>query len=133
MAYLLKCDQHTEIKHHSTETALLRVVHNIHQATDNKCEVVLVLLDFSAAFETIDHIILPERLRYRYGFCEMVLRWIESYPKDRPQCITLDKILSRPRYISCGVPQGSVLGPLLFSLNNAPPEDITRFRRDDVC
>lgn len=41
----------------------------------------------------------------------MVLRLIESCVKDRPQCIALDKILSRPRYLSCGVPQGSVLGP----------------------
>ena len=41
----------------------------------------------------------------------MVLRLIESYVKDRPKCIALDKILSRPRYLSCGVPQGSVLGP----------------------
>ena len=54
----------------------------------------------------------------------MVLRWIESYLKDRPQCIALDKILSPPRYLSCGVPQGSVLGPLVFLLYIAPLEDI---------
>ena len=111
-------------KHHSTETALLRVVNDIHQAIDNKCEAVLVLLDLSAAFDTIDHAILLDRLRDRYGFSGTVLRWIESYLKDRPQCIVLDKILSRPRYLSCGVPQGSVLGPLLFSLYIAPLEDI---------
>jgi len=51
------------------------------------------------------------RLRDRYGFSGTVHCWIESYLKDRPQCIVLDKILSRPRYLSCGVPQGSVLGP----------------------
>ena len=50
--------------------------------------------------------------------------WIKSYLKDRPQCIVLDKILSRPRYLSCGVPQGSVLGPLLFSLYITPLKDI---------
>ena len=111
-------------KHHSTETALLRVVNDIHQAIDNKCEAVLVLLDLSAAFDTIHHAILLDRLRDRYGFSGTVLRWIESYLKDRPQCIVLDKILSRPRYLSCGVPQGSVLGPLLFSLYIAPLEDI---------
>ena len=81
-------------KHHSTETALLRVVNDIHQAIDNKCEAVLVLLDLSATFDTIDHTILLDRLRDRYGFSGTVLRWIESYLKDRPQCIVLDKILS---------------------------------------
>lgn len=85
-------------KHHSTETALLRVVNDIHQAIDNKREAVLVLLDLSAAFDTIDHAILLDRLRDRYGFSGTVLRWIESYLKYRPQCIVLDKILSRPRY-----------------------------------
>ena len=78
-------------KHHSTETALLRVVNDIHQAIDNKCEAVLVLLDLSAAFDTIDHAILLDRLRDRYGFSGTVLRWIESYLKDRPQCIVLDQ------------------------------------------
>ena len=111
-------------KHHSTETALLRVVNDIHQAIDNKCKAVLVLLDLSAAFDTIDHAILLDRLRDRYGFSGTVLRWIESYLKDRPQCIVLDKILSRPRYLSCRVPQGSVLGPQLLSLYIAPLEDI---------
>ena len=119
-------------KHHSTETALLRVVNDIHQAIDNKREAVLVLLDLSAAFDTIDHAILLDRLRDRYGFSGTVLRWIESYLKYRPQCIVLDKILSRPRYLSCGVPQGSVLGPLLFSLYIAPLEDIISARGLDA-
>ena len=76
-------------KHLSTETALLQVVNDIHQATGNKCEAVLVMLDLSVAFDTIDHAILLDRLGYCYGFFEMVLRWIESYLKDRPQCIAL--------------------------------------------
>ena len=111
-------------KHHSTETALLQVVNDIYQATDNKCEAVLVMLDLSVAFHTIDHAILLDRLGYCYGFSQMVLRWIESYLKDRPQCIALDKILSPPRYLSCCVPHGSVLGPLVFLLYIAPLEDI---------
>ena len=121
MAHLL---QSAYRKRHNTETALMRVVNDIHQAIDNKCEAVLVLLDLSAAFDTIDHAILLDRLRDRYGFSGTVLRWIESYLKDRPQCIALDKILSRPRCLSCCVPQWSVLGPLLFSLYIAPLEDI---------
>ena len=101
-------------EHHSAETALLRVVNDIHEAIDNKFEAVLVLLDLSAAIDTIDHTILLDRLRYRYGFSEMLFRWMDSYLKDRPQFIALDKILSRSRYLSCCVPQRSVLGPLLF-------------------
>ena len=116
-------------KHHSTETALLQVANDRHQAIDNKCEAVLVLLDLSAAFDTIDHAILLDRLQDRYGFSGTVLRWIKSYLKDRLQCIVLDKILSRPRYLSCGVPQGSVRGPLLFWLYIAPLEGIISAHR----
>ena len=111
-------------KHHSTETALLWVINDIQQAIDDKCEAVLVLLVLSAAFDTIHHAVLLDRLRYRHGFSGMVFCWIESYLKDRSQCIVLETILSRPRYLSCGVPQGSVLERLLFSLNIAPLEDI---------
>ena len=87
-------------------------------------KLVLVMVDLSVAFDTIDHAILLDRLGYYYGFSEMVLRWIESHLQDRPQCIALDKILSPPRCLFCGVPQGSVLGPLVFSLYIAPLEDI---------
>ena len=86
-------------------------------------KLVLVMVDLSVAFDTIDHAILLDRLGYCYGFSEVILRWIEHL-QDRPQCIALDKILSPPRYLSCGVPQGSVLGPLVFSLYIAPLEDI---------
>ena len=80
-------------KHQSTETALLQVVNDIHQATDNKWEAVLVMLDLSVAFDTVDHAILLDRLGSCYGLSEMVLRWMKSHLKDRPQCIALDKIL----------------------------------------
>lgn len=83
-----------------------------------------MLLDLSAAFDTIHHAVLLDRLWYRDGFSGMVFCWIESYLKDRPRCIVLETILSRPRFLSCGVPQGSILGPLLFSLNIPPLEDI---------
>ena len=63
-------------KYHSTETALLQVVNDIHQATDNKCESVQVMLDLSVAFDTTDHAIILDRLGYCSGFSEMVLRWI---------------------------------------------------------
>ena len=83
-----------------------------------------VLLDLSAAFDRTDHEILLERLRFRYGFSNLVLKWFTSYLIDRPQRIVLDKFSSQPRRLSCGVPQGSVLGPLLFSLYISPLEDV---------
>ena len=63
-------------KYHSVKTALLQVVSDIHQATDNKCEAVLVLLDLSAAFYTIDHTILPSKPWYRNGFFKI---WFIPY------------------------------------------------------
>ena len=84
----------------------------------------MVFLDLSAAFDTIDHEILLERLRFRYGFSNLVLQWFTSYLIDRPQRIVLDKFSSQPRHLSCGVPQDSVLGPVLFSLYIAPLEDV---------
>ena len=80
----------------------------------------MVLFYLSASFNTIEHEILLERLRYRYGFSNLVLQWFTSYLIDRPQHIVLDKFSSQPRRLSCGVPQGSVLGPVLFSLHISP-------------
>ncbi|CAB4024165.1 Hypothetical predicted protein, partial [Paramuricea clavata] len=100
--------------HHSTETALLRVVNDVMRGIDDQQECVLVLLDLSPAFDTIDHDILLDRLCNRYDLSGVVLDWLKSYLCDRPQ---------RPR-ASCGFPQGSVLGQLLFSLYIAPLEDV---------
>ena len=80
----------------------------------------MVLLDLSSSFDTIDHEILLERLRYRYGFSNLVLQWFTSSLIDRPQHIVLDKFSSQPRRLSCGVPQGSVLRPVLFSPHISP-------------
>ena len=101
---------------HSTETALLRVSNDILRAIDDKKCVFLVLLDLSAAFDTIDHGILLHRLQYQFGLNGTALRWLESYLTNRTQCILIDGVKSFSKQITCGVPQGSVLGPLLFSV-----------------
>ena len=111
-------------KYHSTETALIRVVNDIRRAVDDQCESILVLLDLSAAFDTIDHAILLERLRFRYGLSNLVLQWFTSYLVDRTKRIMFDKFSFQPRRLSCGVPQGSILGPVLFSLYISPLEDV---------
>ena len=113
-------------KCHSTETALIRVVNDIRRAVDDQCESILVLLDLSAAFDTIDHAILLERLRFRYGLSNLVLQWFTSYLVDRTKRIMFDKFSFQPRRLSCGVPQGSILGPVLFSLYISPLEDVIR-------
>lgn len=68
---------------HSTETALLRVVNDIQRSIDDHKEVILVLLDLSSAFDTLDHIILLGRLRDYYGISGTVLRWLETYLSER--------------------------------------------------
>jgi hypothetical protein len=113
-------------KHHSTETALLRVSNDILQAVDTHGEVVLVLLDLTAAFDTIDHGILLQRLSHRYGVNGTALQWFESYLSDRVQSVVIDGVQSELFPLNDGVPQGSVLGPLCFTMYTAPLEDIVR-------
>ena len=78
-------------KYRSTETALIRVVNDIHRAIGDQCESILVLLELSAAFDTIDHAMLLERLGFLYGFFNLVLQWFTSYLVDRPKRIMFDK------------------------------------------
>lgn len=111
-------------KFHSTETAMLRIQNDLLKAVDQHQEAVLVLLDFSAAFDTIDHDITLERLQARYGINGTPLKWFDSYLKGRTQSVNIGGILSDPCSLDEGVPQGSVLGPSLFSLYVAPLGDI---------
>ena len=80
----------------------------------------LVLLDLSAAFDTIDHNILLGYLKSWFGLGGTVLKWFVSYLSDRCQTIKIGSTLSELSKLIYGVPQGSVLGPLLFSLYTTP-------------
>ena len=99
---------------HSTETALIRVVNDMLNAIDNGNLSLLTLLDLSAAFDTIDHSILLERLQTSFGIDGLLLKWVKSYLSNRHQKVKIDNNLSNVLPIVYGVPQGSVLGPLLF-------------------
>ena len=103
-------------RYHSTETAVLRVLSDIYSAIDQDQVSLLALLDVSAAFDTVDHGILLERLSTSYGLSGMAYTWLESYITGRAQIIHVGNRHSPPSKVLYGVPQGSVLGPVLYVL-----------------
>ncbi|KAK3555198.1 hypothetical protein QTP86_010480 [Hemibagrus guttatus] len=100
---------------HSTETALLAVTEKLHAARSTKLSSVLILLDLSAAFDTVNHKTLLSTLR-SLGICGTAWELFASYLDGHSYQVTWKGLTSAPRRLSTGVPQGSVLGPLLFSL-----------------
>ena len=104
---------------HSTETAVLSVLSDILQAVDRGDVAALVLLDLSAAFDTVDHEILLQRLHMSFGIDDSALTWFRSYLLGRTQYVRRGSSRSLTVRLVCGVPQGSVLGPLLFILYTA--------------
>ena len=113
-------------KLHSTETALVSVHDDILRAIDdNKC-ILLIMLDLSAAFDTVDHEILLRRLSCMLGISGSALQWFRSYLTDRKQKVVVNDVFSKSTSLTCGVPQGSVLGPILFTIYMLPLGEIIR-------
>ena len=102
-------------KNKSTALAILDVTTKLINAIEKKQFSCCIFLDFAKAFDTVDHEILLHKLEY-YGVRGVALEWFHSYLKDRKQSVFVGGVLSESLDVSYGVPQGSVLGPLLFLL-----------------
>ena len=104
---------------HSTESALLRVMSDIYAAIDTGKVSLLALLDVSAAFDTVDHSILLERLSKSYGLTGSAHGWFESFISERRQTVRFGGTTAPTTLVRFGIPQGSVLGPVLYILYTA--------------
>ena len=121
---LLIPNQSAYRKNHSCETALIKIYNDVLSTLDSSTNVVVALLDFSAAFDTINHEILYKKLNNHFGIRGTALKWIKSFLSERLVKVKINQSFSSGRLWKHGVPQGSVLGPLLFCLYIQEIEEI---------
>ena len=110
---MLSPSQYGFCKTLSTQHAILDIVSTIQTNMDKRLFSCGVFIDLKKAFDTVDHKILLHKL-YHYGFRGVINKWFSSYLQGRTQTTQIDSYISARNDITCGVPQGSVLGPLLF-------------------
>ena len=112
---LFSNDQYGFRKNHSTTFLMCNLMDNLYNSKDSGCTPSVIFLDIKKAFDTVDHKILIKKLKF-YGVDGTVLLWIENYLTGRYQATKSGGKVSLLKLIMCGVPQGSILGPLLFSI-----------------
>ena len=116
------CDQHGLLpeyqsayrKHHSCETSLVKLVNDILWNMDKQLVTPIVILDLSAAFDTVDHDLLLGVLATRFGVQGKALEWYSNYLTPRRFRVTIEEETSQPRLLDYSVPQGSIQGAFLF-------------------
>ena len=115
-----------------TETALLHVHDSVIQSIDERNGVLLLLIDLSAAFDTIGHAILLNTLSNTIGVKDRCLSWFAAYLQHRQYTVLIAGEQSKTHKLTCGVPQGSVLGPLLFTIYMTPLVSILKTSWHDL-
>jgi hypothetical protein len=133
---ILYCNQFGFRRNHNSTLALIEAVDNIYQYLDNKEITVGLYLDLQKAFDTVNHQILLHKM-YNYGIRGIVLDWYRNYLTNRKQYTVVNNTTSELMCIKCGVPQGSVLGPLLFliyisDIHKAIPDEQIKLYADDT-
>ena len=111
---------------HSTETALLKITNDLLSSMDKHHCVLLVMLDLSAAFDTVSHSILLTRMKEMYGMTGDAYAWLHSYLVDRSQSVIIDGVMSASKPLNTGLPQGSRIGPFAFPAYSSPLFRIAR-------
>ena len=124
--------QHAYRKQHSTCTALAQMTDDWYKDLDNKMICGAVLLDFTAAFDVIDHRLLLEKLE-TYGFAQSAVAWMECYLKHRSQRVFFNRDYSDSMTLECGISQGSCLGPLMYSNHTNATSCTERCKINNVC
>ena len=116
-------------ENHSTETAMLKILNDLLNSADKGEITILSLLDLSAAFDTIDHDIMLTRLSTSFGIEGVTLQWYKSYLTGRTFSITIADVSSSQYTLKFGVPQGSVLGPILYTMYTQSLGDVIKMHK----
>jgi len=126
LLFLLTEKQWAYRKGHSTELLLVHLTESWRQAVDNNLVVATAFIDFRKAFDCVSHRTLLHKLKIKFGIEGNPLSWLTDYLHHRTQVTVVNSTQSEELNVTCGIPQGSVLGPCLFSLyTNAMPEAVT--------